>query len=203
MDDAVRIVTTPGTHTAVVAETTTWAAFPELWRDLLAEVWAFLRGSDLAPGRNVMLYLDDVPNVEVGAEVSASFARAGRSRSLIAAGRSGGRVHRTRRALGGEPRGDPCRCAGLVCRQGPCAERSPLGDLRPLGRGPGSCPVRDRGLLAPGARRAPYALSPVIPSPISLAPMIRHSTTMIAALCAVIQSRRPARIEAERSPMPK
>jgi hypothetical protein len=78
MDDSVRIVTTPRTHTAVVAETTTWDAFPGLWRELLAEVWAFLRDSDLAPGRNVMLYRDDAPSVEVGAEVSASFARAGR-----------------------------------------------------------------------------------------------------------------------------
>ena len=66
------------TRTAVVAETTTWEAFPELWGELLAEVWAFLRGSDLAPGRNVMLHLDDVPNVEVGTEVNASFAGAGR-----------------------------------------------------------------------------------------------------------------------------
>ena len=78
MDDPVRIVTTPHTHTAVVAETTTWQAFPELWGELLSEVWAFLRETDLAPGRNVMLYLDDVPRVEVGAEVSASFAKAGR-----------------------------------------------------------------------------------------------------------------------------
>ena len=76
MDDPVRIVTAPQTHTAVVAEATTWEAFPKLWGELLAEVWAFLRESDLAPGRNVMLYLDDVPNVEVGAEVDASFVRA-------------------------------------------------------------------------------------------------------------------------------
>jgi len=61
-----------------VTETTTWEAFPQLWGVLLSEVWAFLRESGLAPGRNVMLYLDDVPNVEVGAEVNASFARAGR-----------------------------------------------------------------------------------------------------------------------------
>jgi effector-binding domain-containing protein len=69
---------TPDTPTAVVAETTTWEAFPQLWGDLLAEVWGFLRTSGLTTGRNVMVYMDDVPNVEVGAEVSASFTRSGR-----------------------------------------------------------------------------------------------------------------------------
>ncbi len=78
MDEAVRIVTTSGTPTAVVAETTTWEAFPQLWGVLLGEVWAFLRGSDLDPGRNVMLYRDDVPHVEVGAEVGTSFTSTGR-----------------------------------------------------------------------------------------------------------------------------
>ena len=89
MNDGVRIVTTPRTHTAVVAETTTWEAFPELWGELLSEVWAFLRRSDLAPGRNVMLYRDDVPNVEVGAEVNAAFESAGRVvSSSLPAGRA-------------------------------------------------------------------------------------------------------------------
>jgi effector-binding domain-containing protein len=78
MDDAVRIVTTPPTPTAVVAETTSWEAFPQVWRALLGEVWTFLRTSDLATGRNIMLYKDDVPSVEVGAEVSSSFAGNGR-----------------------------------------------------------------------------------------------------------------------------
>jgi effector-binding domain-containing protein len=70
----VTIVTTPPTATAVIAQATTWDEFPALWGQLLEEVWAFLRGSDLAPGRNVMLYKDDVPNVEVGAEVAGPFA---------------------------------------------------------------------------------------------------------------------------------
>jgi effector-binding domain-containing protein len=78
MNDAVRIVTTPPTPTAVIAASTTWDEFPELWGSLIAEVWTFLRGSDLAAGRNVMLYKDDVPNVEVGAEVGASFVANGR-----------------------------------------------------------------------------------------------------------------------------
>lgn len=78
MTDEVRIVSTPGTPTAVVAASTTWDEFPALWGELLAEVWAFLRVSDLSAGRNVMLYRDDLPRVEVGAEVSTSFASAGR-----------------------------------------------------------------------------------------------------------------------------
>jgi hypothetical protein len=66
MDPAVRIVTSAQTPTAVVAEATTWKEFPQVWRALLAEVWTFLRDSDLTPGRNVMLYKDDSPSVEVG-----------------------------------------------------------------------------------------------------------------------------------------
>ena len=70
------------TPTAVVAATTTWVEFPGLWVQLLDQVWSFLRGN--APdglyrqGHNVMLYKDDVPNVEVGVQVSGSFEPAGR-----------------------------------------------------------------------------------------------------------------------------
>jgi effector-binding domain-containing protein len=70
------------TPTAVVAAATTWAEFPTIWRPMLDEVWGFLRGD--APeglyqqGHNVMLYHDDVPNVEVGVQVSGSFGPAGR-----------------------------------------------------------------------------------------------------------------------------
>jgi len=69
------------TPTAVVKAATTWAEFPALWRPMLDEVWRFLRGS--APGglwthgHNVMLYQDDVPNVEVGVQVSRSFEPCG------------------------------------------------------------------------------------------------------------------------------
>jgi effector-binding domain-containing protein len=75
---SVTIVTTPATPTAVIAQATTWEEFPTLWRDLLAEVWAFVRGTELSPGRNIMVYRDDVPNVEVGAEVAGPFAPNGR-----------------------------------------------------------------------------------------------------------------------------
>jgi hypothetical protein len=65
--------------TAVVAARTSWAAFPALWPRLLDEVWAAVRSSDgIAPGRNVMLYLDDVPNVEIGVEVGGPFEPIGR-----------------------------------------------------------------------------------------------------------------------------
>jgi effector-binding domain-containing protein len=56
--------------TAVVAATTTWQELPALWRTLLDEVWACLRAASVTRGcRNVMLYRDDVPNVEVGVEL--------------------------------------------------------------------------------------------------------------------------------------
>jgi hypothetical protein len=60
--------------TAVIAESTTWEAYPELWPRLLDEVWSAVRPrrGEIAPGRNVMLYTDDVPNVEVGVEVGSN-----------------------------------------------------------------------------------------------------------------------------------
>lgn len=55
--------------TAVVAATTTWPEFPALWRPLLDQVYACVRDRHgTKQGRNVMLYLDDVPHVEVGVE---------------------------------------------------------------------------------------------------------------------------------------
>jgi len=82
--------------TAVVAETTTWAEFPELWRPLLDEVWRTIRASpEIAPGRNVMLYRDEVPNVEIGVEVEAPFASIGRVVcSALPAGRVVTATHR-------------------------------------------------------------------------------------------------------------
>ena len=89
VDFDVKIVRAEPTPTAVVAETTTWAEFPRLWGPLLGEVWAFLRGSDLKTGRNVMVYKDDRPRVEVGAEVGSTFAGNGRVvPSTLPAGRA-------------------------------------------------------------------------------------------------------------------
>ena len=65
------------TPTAVVAAATTWAEFPTMWRPMLDKVWSFLRDNAprgvLPAGHNIMLYKDDVPNVEVGVQVSGSF----------------------------------------------------------------------------------------------------------------------------------
>ena len=77
----VTVKTVEPTPTAVVAAATTWAQFPAMWGPMLDKVWSFLRGG--APeglykqGHNIMLYKDDVPNVEVGVQVSGSFDPAG------------------------------------------------------------------------------------------------------------------------------
>jgi GyrI-like small molecule binding domain len=73
----VTLKTVGPTPTAVVKAATTWADFPAVWRPMLDEVWSFLRGG--APdglwthGHNVMLYKDDIPNVEIGVQVNQSF----------------------------------------------------------------------------------------------------------------------------------
>jgi effector-binding domain-containing protein len=93
---AVRLVEVKPRPTAVVAETTTWTDFPQLWGRLLNEVYEFVRGRpDLATGtgreqwQNVMLYKDQRPDVEVGVLVSESFATQGR---VIASELPGGEV---------------------------------------------------------------------------------------------------------------
>ncbi|MBI1280979.1 MAG: AraC family transcriptional regulator [Anaerolineaceae bacterium] len=56
--------------TAVVPATTTWREFPSLWRELSNEVWTCLRAGGINRScRNIMLYWDDVPHVEVGVEL--------------------------------------------------------------------------------------------------------------------------------------
>jgi effector-binding domain-containing protein len=75
---SVALVRTPATPTAVVAETTTWEAFPSRWRALLDEVWEHVRSSGLDAGRNVMLYRNDRPQVEVGVEMPGPFEPRGR-----------------------------------------------------------------------------------------------------------------------------
>jgi effector-binding domain-containing protein len=76
----VRLRSVEPTPTAVVAAATTWAQFPAAWGPMLDEVWDFVR-SGAAKGRyeqghNIMLYKDDVPNVEVGVQVSGCFTPA-------------------------------------------------------------------------------------------------------------------------------
>jgi effector-binding domain-containing protein len=74
VDFDVAVLVVPERPTAVIAEATTWQAWPQLWPALLDEVWREVRASaEVTPGRNVMLYRDDVPNVEVGVEVAEPF----------------------------------------------------------------------------------------------------------------------------------
>jgi hypothetical protein len=65
--------------------TTNWDEFPRRWSQLLDEVYRFVRGrEELATGggterwRNVMLYKDDTPDVEVGVLAARSFEPEGR-----------------------------------------------------------------------------------------------------------------------------
>ena len=93
MDVEVTVKTVEPTPTAVVATATTWAQFPTVWRPMLDEVWGFLRGSAPAglytDGHNVMLYKDDVPNIEIGVQVSGAFERVG---NVVASTLPGGLV---------------------------------------------------------------------------------------------------------------
>src|SRR5689334_23688202 len=67
MSHEVTVADAAARATAVVKASTTWPEFPSLWKTLLDEVWACLRAGGVQSGcRNIMLYLDDVPNVEVG-----------------------------------------------------------------------------------------------------------------------------------------
>jgi effector-binding domain-containing protein len=74
----VEVVVEAARPTAVVAATTTWGEFPRVWKVLLDQVYAFLGTSDVVQtGHNVMLYKDDIPNVEVGVEVAHAFTSPG------------------------------------------------------------------------------------------------------------------------------
>jgi effector-binding domain-containing protein len=96
VDHEVELRTVAASPTAIVAQTTTWAEFPRLWGALLDEVYAFLRdGGPEQTGHNVMLYRDDVPNVEVGVQVAGPFAASGRVvPSELPAGRVATTIHR-------------------------------------------------------------------------------------------------------------
>lgn len=67
-----------------------------MWRTLLDEVYAFLKDSDVKQdGHNIMLYKDDVPNVEVGVQVKTRFLPQGRVvPSVLPAGEVAMTVHR-------------------------------------------------------------------------------------------------------------
>lgn len=93
MERKVELAMAAETPTAVIAATTTWERFPTQWKEMLDHVWAFLRDTDLrTDGHNVMLYKDDVPNVEVGVQVTRPFTPIG---PVIPSRLPAGRVVRT------------------------------------------------------------------------------------------------------------
>jgi effector-binding domain-containing protein len=96
MSHQVTVVEVAARPSAVVAATTTWQEFPTLWNKLLDEVWTCLRAGGIRGGcRNVMLYLDDVPHVEVGVELNQPCPLSGRVvRSSLPAGQAAMTVHR-------------------------------------------------------------------------------------------------------------
>ena len=83
-------------RTAVVAEITTWQDFPRLWGQLLGEVWDCLHaGGIYRECRNIMHYLDGVPNVEVGVLLDQPCPLTGRVvASALPSGTAAMTVHR-------------------------------------------------------------------------------------------------------------
>ncbi len=62
----------PERPTAVIEAVTTWKDFPSQWKPMLDQVYACLgRHGSAGQGRNVMLYKDSTPHVEVGVELIA------------------------------------------------------------------------------------------------------------------------------------
>ncbi|MGP8001415.1 MAG: GyrI-like domain-containing protein [Streptosporangiaceae bacterium] len=96
MDYQVSVAEVAARPTVVVAAATTWPQFPALWKELLDEVWACLRAGGVTRGcRNVMLYRDGVPHVEVGVLLDQPVPLTGRVvASALPAGRVAMTVHR-------------------------------------------------------------------------------------------------------------
>jgi effector-binding domain-containing protein len=92
----VRVVTEPERPIAIIAATTNWREFPMLWPQLLDEVHADVRWQGNGhTGRNVMLYLDDVPHVEIGVELDQPVGITGRViRSALPSGKVATMTHR-------------------------------------------------------------------------------------------------------------
>ena len=88
--------TVPAAATAVVRARTTWPDFPTLWPSLLDEVWTCLRAAGITRGcPNVMLYRDEVPNVEVGVLLTRPCVLTGRVvESSLPAGSVATALHR-------------------------------------------------------------------------------------------------------------
>ncbi len=96
MNHQVTVMDVATRPTAVVAATTTWQEFPTLWKELLDEVWTCLRAGGIHRGcRNIMLYRDDVPHVEVGVELNQPCPLTGRVvASSLPAGQAAMTLHR-------------------------------------------------------------------------------------------------------------
>jgi effector-binding domain-containing protein len=94
--EPVQVATVEARPTAVVAAAATWSTFPTLWRPMLDEVYACMRRNrNVKQGCNVMLYLDDTPNVEVGVEYITPCALDGPViESALPAGQVAWTVHR-------------------------------------------------------------------------------------------------------------
>jgi effector-binding domain-containing protein len=92
----VSIVDAESRPTAVVAARTTWKDFPSLWGQLLGEVWDCLHAGGINGGcRNIMLYLDGTPSVEVGVLLDRPCPLTGRvAASALPAGAAAMTVHR-------------------------------------------------------------------------------------------------------------
>jgi effector-binding domain-containing protein len=104
----------------VVPARTTWEQFPAVWRELLDEVWACLRAKGITSDcRNVMLYRDQVPNVEVGVALDTPPPLTGRIvASELPAGRIATTVHRGSYAGLGEAHGAVIAwCEANGCRR--------------------------------------------------------------------------------------
>lgn len=83
-DTGVSLIETVARPTLVVARQTTWSEFPSVWRSMLDEVYAVVKRAGGDPPtlgeerwQNVMLYKDDVPNVEIGVLASGPLSGAG------------------------------------------------------------------------------------------------------------------------------
>jgi effector-binding domain-containing protein len=91
----VTVTTRPGVPTAVVPAVTTWAEFPRVWKGLLDQVWAALHAAGITRGcPNVMLYLDDVPHVEIGVRYDGPPLAVPVVPSALPGGRVAATVHR-------------------------------------------------------------------------------------------------------------
>jgi effector-binding domain-containing protein len=95
MNYQVTVTSVEARPTAVVPATTTWQEFPTLWPKLSNVVWACLRAGGITRVcRNIMLYLDDVPRVEVGVELLVPCPLTGRViASALPAGQVAMAVH--------------------------------------------------------------------------------------------------------------